>query len=208
MAKGKVVQVIGTVVDVEFPPEELPSIYDAVEVPVDGSKIVLEVQQHIGNNWARCLALTPTDGLKRGAEVADTGGPIKVPVGRECLGRLFNVFGEPLDNLGEVKAKEKWPIHRPPPLFVDLETRPQMLETGLKVIDLPEACCGLAGTYGFKREKYAVASEVGEEIFQSVRKARASAVISDCEACRMQIGHHTGVNTFHPIQILRKAYGE
>ncbi len=150
MAKGKVVQVIGTVVDVEFPPEELPSIYDAVEVPVDGSKIVLEVQQHIGNNWARCLALTPTDGLKRGAEVVDTGGPIKVPVGRECLGRLFNVFGEPLDNLGEVKAKERWPIHRPPPLFVDLETRPQMLETGLKWIDLstPFTRGGKVGAYG------------------------------------------------------------
>ena len=150
MAKGKVVQVIGTVVDVEFPPEELPSIYDAVEVPVDGSKIVLEVQQHIGNNWARCLALTPTDGLKRGAEVVDTGGPIKVPVGRECLGRLFNVFGEPLDNLGEVKAKERWPIHRPPPLFVDQETRPQMLETGLKVIDLitPFTRGGKVGAYG------------------------------------------------------------
>jgi len=150
MAKGKVVQVIGTVVDVEFPPEELPSIYDAVEVPVDGSKIVLEVQQHIGNNWARCLALTPTDGLKRGAEVVDTGGPLKVPVGRECLGRLFNVFGEPLDNLGVVKAKERWPIHRPPPLFMDQETRPQMLETGLKVIDLvtPFTRGGKVGAYG------------------------------------------------------------
>ena len=150
MAKGKVVQVIGTVVDIEFPPEELPSIYDAVEVPVDGSKIVLEVQQHIGNNWARCLALTPTDGLKRGAEAVDTGGPIKVPVGRECLGRLFNVFGEPLDNLGEVKAKDRWPIHRPPPLFVDQETRPQMLETGLKVIDLvtPFTRGGKVGAYG------------------------------------------------------------
>ena len=150
MAKGKVVQVIGTVVDVEFPPEELPSIYDAVEVPVDGSKIVLEVQQHIGNNWARCLALTPTDGLKRGAEVVDTGAPIKVPVGRECLGRLFNVFGEPLDNMGEVKAKERWPIHRPPPLFMDQETRPQMLETGLKVIDLitPFTRGGKVGAYG------------------------------------------------------------
>ncbi|MBU2009001.1 MAG: F0F1 ATP synthase subunit beta [Chloroflexi bacterium] len=150
MAKGRVVQVIGTVVDVEFPPEELPSIYDAVEVPVDGSKIVLEVQQHIGNNWARCLALTPTDGLKRGAEVVDTGGPLKVPVGRECLGRLFNVFGEPLDNLGEVKAKDRWPIHRPPPLFMDQETRPQMLETGLKVIDLvtPFTRGGKVGAYG------------------------------------------------------------
>jgi F-type H+-transporting ATPase subunit beta len=150
MAKGKVVQVIGTVVDIEFPPEELPSIYDAVEIPVDGSKIVLEVQQHIGNNWARCLALTPTDGLERGAEAVGTGQALAVPVGRGCLGRLFNVFGEPLDNLGKVKAKERWPVHRPPPSFVEQETRPQMLETGLKVIDLitPFTRGGKVGAYG------------------------------------------------------------
>ena len=136
MAKGKVVQVIGTVVDIEFPPEELPGLYNAVEIPMDGSKLVLEVQQHIGNNWVRCLALTPTEGLKRGVEAIDTGRALAVPVGRGCLGRLFSVFGEPLDNLGEVKAQEKWPIHRPPPPFADQETTPQMLETGLKVLDM------------------------------------------------------------------------
>ncbi len=150
MAKGKIAQVIGTVVDVEFPPDELPGLYSAVEVMVDGKKIVLEVQQHIGNNWVRCLALAPTDGLMRGMEALDTGGPIKVPVGQGTLGRLFNVFGEPLDNLGEVKAEERWPIHRPPPAFKDQETTTQMLETGLKVIDLitPFTRGGKIGAYG------------------------------------------------------------
>lgn len=150
MAKGKIAQVIGTVVDVEFPPDELPGLYSAVEVPIDGKKIVLEVQQHIGNNWVRCLALSPTDGLMRGMDALDTGGPIKVPVGKGTLGRLFNVFGEPLDNLGEVKAEERWPIHRPPPAFKDQETTTQMLETGLKVIDLitPFTRGGKIGAYG------------------------------------------------------------
>src|SRR3972149_3896734 len=150
MAKGKVVQVIGTVVDIEFPPEELPGLYNAVEIPMDGSKLVLEVQQHIGNNWVRCLALTPTEGLRRGVEAIDTGRALAVPVGRGCLGRLLSVFGEPLDNLGEVKAQEKWPIHRPPPPFADQETTPQMLDTGLKVLDLitPFTRGGKVGAYG------------------------------------------------------------
>lgn len=150
MAKGKIAQVIGTVVDVEFPPDELPGLYSAVEIPIDGQKIVLEVQQHMGNNWVRCLSMAPTDGLKRGMEAIDTGAPIKVPVGRATLGRLFNVFGDPLDNLGEVKAEEKWPIHRSPPEFKDLETTTQMLETGLKVIDLitPFTRGGKIGAYG------------------------------------------------------------
>src|SRR3989304_7774288 len=136
MAKGKIAQVIGTVVDVEFPPDELPGLYSAVGITVDGKKIVLEVQQHIGNNWVRCLALAPTDGLMRGMEALDTGAPIKVPVGQGTLGRLFNVFGEPLDNLGEVKAEERWPIHRAPPPLSEQKTTTEMLETGLKVIDL------------------------------------------------------------------------
>ncbi len=150
MAKGKIAQVIGTVVDVEFPPDELPGLYSAVEIPIDGGKMVLEVQQHIGNNWVRCLALAPTDGLKRGMEAIDTGGPIMVPVGRATLGRLFNVFGDPLDNLGAVSAQEHWPIHRRPPEFKDQETTTQMLETGLKVIDLitPFTRGGKIGAYG------------------------------------------------------------
>jgi F-type H+-transporting ATPase subunit beta len=150
MAKGKVAQIIGTVVDVEFPPEELPGLFNAIEIPRDGDKIVLEVQQHIGNNRVRCLALSPTDGLERGIEAIDTGLPLSVPVGRATLGRLFNVMGEPLDNLGKVKTKEHWPIHRPPPSFQEQETTTQMLETGLKVIDLitPFTRGGKVGAYG------------------------------------------------------------
>ncbi len=150
MAKGKVMQVIGTVVDVEFPPDELPSLNNAVEVPMNGAKLTLEVQQHIGNNWVRCLAFQPTEGLARGSEAIDTGQAISVPVGRPSLGRLFNVIGEPLDNLGEVKAEEYWPIHRDPPSFEEQETTVQMLETGLKVIDLitPFTRGGKIGAYG------------------------------------------------------------
>ena len=136
MAKGKVAQVIGTVVDIEFPPDELPALYNAIEIPINGGKIVLEAQEHIGNNWVRCLSLTPTDGLARGVEAIDTGAGLTVPVGPATLGRLFNVMGEPLDDLGPVKAKENWPIHRSPPSFQDQETTTQILETGLKVIDL------------------------------------------------------------------------
>ena len=104
MAKGRVAQVIGTVVDIEFPADELPTLNNAIEIPRNGSKLVLEVQHHIGNNWARCIALAPTDGIERGIEAIDTGAPIAVPVGRETLGRLFNIEGEPLDNLGPVKT--------------------------------------------------------------------------------------------------------
>jgi len=150
MAKGKVIQVIGTVVDVEFPQEALPDIYNAIEINQDGKKIILEAEQHIGNNWVRCLALTPTDGLERGTEAIDTGDSIAVPVGKATLGRLFNVFGEPLDNLGPVDAKEHYPIHRPAPVLEEQETSTQMLETGLKVIDLitPFTRGGKIGAYG------------------------------------------------------------
>jgi F-type H+-transporting ATPase subunit beta len=150
MAKGKVVQVIGTVVDMEFPPDALPAIYNGIEIPLDSGKIVLEAQHHIGNNWVRAVALTPTDGLMRGAEAIDMGTPITVPVGRATLGRLFNVFGEPLDELGEVKAEQRYPIHRPSPPLVEQETTPQMLETGLKVMDLvtPFTKGGKVGAYG------------------------------------------------------------
>jgi len=150
MAKGKVIQVIGTVVDVEFPQEALPDIYNAIEINQDGKKIILETQQHIGNNWVRCLAMTPTDGLQRGTEAIDTGDSIAVPVGKATLGRLFNVFGEPLDKLGPVDAKEHYPIHRPAPVLEEQETSTQMLETGLKVIDLitPFTKGGKIGAYG------------------------------------------------------------
>ena len=150
MAKGKVVQVIGTVVDIEFPPDKLPALFNAIEIPMDDGKIVLEAQEHIGNNWVRCLALLPTDGLGRGAEAIDTEAPLTVPVGKATLGRLFNVMGEPIDNLGPVEATERWPIHRPPPSFEEQETSTQILETGLKVIDLitPFTKGGKIGAYG------------------------------------------------------------
>jgi len=150
MAEGKVVQVIGTVVDIEFPPEELPPIYNAVEVEMDGGKLIAEVEQHLGNNWVRCLAMGSTDGLKRGARAVDTGQPIAIPVGPATLGRLFNVLGEPIDELGPVDAQERWPIHRPPPKLEEQETTPQVLETGLKVIDLicPFTRGGKVGAYG------------------------------------------------------------
>ena len=137
-------------VDIEFPPEELPALFNAIEITSNGSKLVLEVQGHTGNNWIRCLSLMPTDGLQRGAEAIDTGAPITVPVGKPCLGRLFDVLGQPLDNLGEVKSKEQWPIHREPPAFEEQETTTQTLETGIKVIDLitPFVKGGKIGAYG------------------------------------------------------------
>jgi F-type H+-transporting ATPase subunit beta len=148
--KGKVVQIIGTVVDVEFPPDELPEVNNALEIDNEGERLVLEVEQHVGNNWVRCLALGPTEGLRRGEEVTDTGQAIMVPVGAATLGRLFNVIGEPLDNLGEVITEEKWPIHREPPAFDEQESSAEMLETGIKVIDLisPFTRGGKIGAYG------------------------------------------------------------
>ncbi len=150
MATGKVAQVIGTVVDVEFPSEEMPAIYNAIETEVRGQRLVLEAEQHVGNNWVRCLAMGPTEGLARGVEASDTGKPITVPVGESTLGRLFNALGETLDDLGEVKAEESWPIHRPPPGFEEQATQVEILETGLKVMDLvtPFTKGGKIGAYG------------------------------------------------------------
>ena len=150
-SKGKVVQIIGTVVDVEFPPEELPEVYSSIEITSSNdSLIVAEVQQHLGNNWVRCLAMDTTDSLVRGAECVDTGAPITVPVGEATLGRLFNVVGQPIDGLDNVRAEESWPIHRPAPLFEERDTTPQVLETGLKVLDLvsPFTKGGKVGAYG------------------------------------------------------------
>jgi F-type H+-transporting ATPase subunit beta len=150
MAIGKVSQVIGTVVDVEFPPDQLPSLFNAVDVMVDGKKIVLEVQAHVGNNWARCLAMSPTEGLARGVDAVDTGAALKVPVGPKTLGRLFNVLGEALDNLGPVETHDNWPIHRAPPTLEEQRTTTEIMETGLKVIDLvaPFTRGGKVGAYG------------------------------------------------------------
>ena len=147
---GKVIQVIGTVVDVEFPSDGLPALYSGLELEVGGDRLVLEVEQHIGNNWVRCLALGPTEGMSRGSEVVDTGKPISVPVGTASLGRLFNVTGDALDDLGEVEAEERWPIHRDPPQYEDQSSTTEILETGIKVLDLisPFTKGGKIGAYG------------------------------------------------------------
>ena len=150
MAKGSIVQVIGTVVDVEFPPDELPPLYNALTIDNNGEKLVLEVEQHVGNNRVRCLALGPTEGLARGVEAEDGGSPISVPVGPETLGRLFNVIGDPLDNLGPVETQARWPIHRAPPSFDEQLSTMDLLETGIKVFDLvtPFVKGGKIGAYG------------------------------------------------------------
>ena len=150
MATGKVTQVIGTVVDVEFPAEGMPAIYNALETSIAGERLVLEVEQHIGNNWVRCLALGATEGLVRGVDAVDTGNAVSVPVGDPTLGRLFNALGETLDGLEEVESDDIWPIHRKPPTFEDQATQVEILETGIKVMDLitPFTKGGKVGAYG------------------------------------------------------------
>jgi len=155
LAKGKVVQVIGAVVDVEFPPGELPKILNAVHITGKSGDVeidlIAEVMQHLGDSVTRCIAMSSTDGLVRGMEAEDTGAPISVPVGDACLGRVFNVLGQTVDNNPEpVKNKEFWPIHRPAPTFEEQETSTQILETGIKVVDLiaPYARGGKIGLFG------------------------------------------------------------
>ncbi len=148
--QGRIVQVIGTVVDAEFPAQDLPAIFNALEMEVAGERLVLEVEQQIGNNWVRCVALGPTEGVTRGMPVTDTGRAIAVPVGEPSLGRIFNVVGEPLDDLGAVDAKEYWPIHRDPPSFDEQSLTVEILETGVKAIDLicPFTKGGKVGAFG------------------------------------------------------------
>jgi F-type H+-transporting ATPase subunit beta len=173
MPTGKVIQITGPVIDVEFPPGDLPAIYNALEIkrptqaPRDGDgkgrskgkgkgiselddTLVVEVQQHLGNNWVRTVAMSTTDGLPRGVEAVDTGGPISVPVGEATLGRVFDVLGHAIDGKGAVKAKQILPIHRDPPSFEDQETEVQVFETGIKVIDLiaPFRRGGKASVFG------------------------------------------------------------
>ncbi|MDP2469568.1 MAG: F0F1 ATP synthase subunit beta [Candidatus Palauibacterales bacterium] len=152
---GKVVQVIGPVLDVEFEPEHLPEIYNAVELEWSGAdgeahRLVCEVAQHIGRHQVRAVAMDSTDGVRRGLEVRDTGQAISVPVGEAALGRILNVLGEPVDEAGPVDAAERWPIHRDPPKFVDLEPKTEIFETGIKVIDLiaPYVKGGKTGLFG------------------------------------------------------------
>ena len=149
--EGRVVQVIGTVLDIEFPPEHLPAINNAVNViRDDGTALVTEVQQHLGNNWVRCLAMDSTDGLRRNTRAVDTGEAISGPVGELSLGRMFNVLGKPIDNLPDPTEAPRWGIHRTPPSFEEQETTPSVLETGIKVIDLiaPLVRGGKVGLYG------------------------------------------------------------
>ncbi|MSU75281.1 MAG: F0F1 ATP synthase subunit beta [Candidatus Magasanikbacteria bacterium] len=150
MLKGSITQIIGVVIDVHFP-EKLPDLYTAAETKLpDGNKLMLEVQQHLGNNTVRAVAMSTTDGLERGQEVTSHNEPISVPVGPETLGRMFNVVGETIDNLGEVKTKKKYPIHRPAPDFVKQSTKSEVLETGIKVVDLicPFLRGGKVGLFG------------------------------------------------------------
>jgi F-type H+-transporting ATPase subunit beta len=149
-AIGSVVQVQGAVVDVAFKPDEMPEIFDALEIGANGSTLVLEVQQHVGHNWVRCVAMDSTDGLRRGAAAVATGAPISVPVGPAALGRIFNVLGKPIDGKGEVTAETYYPIHRPAPEFQDQSTKTEVFETGLKVIDLvaPFTKGGKTGIFG------------------------------------------------------------
>ena len=149
MRKGKITQIIGAVVDVKFE-GELPEILTALECDNGGNRLVLEVAQHLGESNVRTIAMDATEGLKRGDEVIDSGNPIKVPVGPETLGRIINVIGEPIDEKGEVKTKERWPIHRPAPPFTEQSTETEILVTGIKVVDLlaPYAKGGKIGLFG------------------------------------------------------------
>ncbi len=151
VASGRVVQILGGVVDVQFPAEDLPEIYEAVEVPREGDyPLVLEVQKHLGEGWVRAVAMDATDGLQRGRPAFRTGAPIMVPVGPETLGRVFNILGRPVDGKGTVEVKLAYPIHRPAPSFAEQSTRVEVFETGIKVIDLiaPFTKGGKTGVFG------------------------------------------------------------
>ena len=148
---GNIIQIIGPVVDVRFESGKLPKIYNALKIDTkDGATVVIEVMQHLGNDTVRCVAMSSTDGLVRGLETIDTGAPIEVPVGKEVLGRVFNVLGETVDEAGDVKASMKYPIHRPAPSLESLKPSTEILETGIKVIDLlaPYAKGGKIGLFG------------------------------------------------------------
>ena len=150
MAEGKIIQVIGPVVDIAFPVGQLPGIYNAVVAEMGNNKVTMETLQHLGNDTVRCVALSSTDGLYRGMPAVDTGDSIKIPVGKETLGRMFNVIGEPIDGKGEVKTAEHYPIHRPAPDFEELSPSQEVLETGIKVVDLlaPYSKGGKVGLFG------------------------------------------------------------
>ena len=147
---GKVVQIIGPVLDIRFQDGQLPELLSAIEIQSGDRKIVAEVAQHIGDNVARCISMNATDGMVRGMDAVDTGGPITVPVGDKCLGRIFNLLGQPIDEKPAPEGVERWPIHRQPPSFEEQETSTEILETGIKVVDLiaPYAKGGKIGLFG------------------------------------------------------------
>ncbi len=148
--KGTVIQIMGPVLDIRFPEEQLPALLNAVEIPHGETTVVAEVAQHIGDNVVRCVAMNSTDGLSRGAEALDTGAPIRVPVGEACLGRVFNLLGQPIDNGAALPETEQWPIHRAAPAYDEQDSATEILETGIKVVDLicPYAKGGKIGLFG------------------------------------------------------------
>ena len=148
--KGTVIQVVGPVLDIRFADGQLPELLSAIEIPHGDHTIVAEVAQHIGDNVVRCIAMSSTDGLQRGAEATDTGAPIRVPVGEACLGRVFNLLGQPIDNKPPVQGAEQWPIHRSAPAYDEQQSATEILETGIKVVDLicPYAKGGKIGLFG------------------------------------------------------------
>ena len=147
---GKVVQVIGPVLDIRFEDGQLPELLNAIEIQSGDRKIVAEVAQHIGDNVARCISMNATDGMVRGLDAVDTGSPITVPVGDKCLGRIFNLLGQAIDDQPDPENVERWPIHRPAPSYEEQETSTEILETGIKVVDLicPYAKGGKIGLFG------------------------------------------------------------
>ena len=147
---GTVIQVTGPVLDIRFADGQLPNLLNAIEIDNQGQKLVVEVAQLIGDNVARCIAMSSTDGLVRGTPAVDTGSPITVPVGECCLGRVFNLLGEPVDEQPAPENPERWPIHRPAPEFDEQESNTEILETGIKVVDLicPYAKGGKIGLFG------------------------------------------------------------
>ena len=151
MSTGKIVQVMGPVVDVEFETEELPEIFSALEIKLEGdSRLICEVQQHLGESTVRTVSMGSTDGLYRGMDVKDLGETISTPVGQGVLGRIINVTGDPVDEAGPIKSDERWSIHREAPAFADQDTEAQMLGTGVKVMDLlcPFLKGGKIGLFG------------------------------------------------------------
>ena len=152
MAKniGTVIQIVGPVLDIRFGDNQLPELLTAIQVPHGDTTIVAEVAQHIGDNVVRCIAMSSTDGLQRGAEAIDTGAPISVPVGDKCLGRVFNLLGQPIDEGEALPEGEQWPIHRAAPAYDEQQPATEILETGIKVVDLicPYAKGGKIGLFG------------------------------------------------------------